>query len=332
MRRVRLAWVGVLALSAGLLIAPPARAVDPKLLPADTEWVFSFNLKQILDSDLVKANRESLDQLLALAKANAPEDPGAEKFMKAAGFDMMRDMISLTVAGPAGVDPDKLVVIVEGKFDANKVHTAADDAAKQAGEAVRLTKIGAVKVYEIGIPGEKTLFASLVDDKHLVVSVTRDMLAEVVARNSGAKKATLKKEFKTVLDATNAKQSLNFAATGAALTTGVKAAPKAPKGVGEFLEKINGVSGAVTVKKDIEFQLNVAATNGETAQQIVQGGEIALGAAKLMVNQKAEADPKAKIAADVLNTFRVTSMGNNVVFRGELSVDVIERIFKMIGM
>lgn len=332
MFRLRHAWLALAALALGLVLTPSARAVEPKLLPADTEWAFSINLKQILDSDLVKANRETLDALLKLAKANAPNDPGAEKFLEAAGFDVMKDMIGFTVAGPAGVDPDKLVMIIEGKFKADKVHAAADEFAKMAGAAVKTSMIGKVKVYEVAVDGEKTLFASLIDDKHLVASATKDTIAEVIARNTGAKKAGHKKEFRAVLDATNAKQSLNFAATGNALMTGVKNAPKIPKNdqVAGVLADIHGLSGSITVKKDVEFQLNVTAADADAAQKMAQGAQFAIGAVKAMVQNKADTDPNAQIAVDVLKTLRVTNMGPNLVFRGEMTVDVVEKIFKAV--
>lgn len=332
MFRLRQAWLGLVALAAALTIVPSARAADPKLLPGDTEWVFSFNLKQILDSELVKANRDALDQLLDLAKNRAPDDPGAEKFLKAADFDPIRDMVSLSVAGPAGVDPDRLVVIVEGKFKADKVHGAAQEFAKAAGDAVKVTMIGGVRVYEISVPGEKTAFASLVDENTLVLTPSKDIITEVIARAAGGKKGH-KKEFRTLTESLNPRQSLSFAATGNAITTGIKNAPKIPKAdkIADVLSQVQGIAGSLTVKKAIEFQLNVTAADADTAKTLAQGAEFGLSMVKAMVQGKADADPKFAIAADILRTLRVSSKGSDLVLRGEITADILERIFKSIG-
>lgn len=334
MFRLRHAWLGVVALAGGLVLVSSARAADPKLLPSDTEWVFNVNFKQILDSPLVKANKEGLDQLLALAKNALPADEGAEKFFKAAGFDPMKDTTSLSIAGPAGADPDKLVVILEGKFNKEKFLAAADEAAKGAGDLVKVSRVGAVSVYQISLPGEKVIFAGLINDKTLVATASKETLADVIARDSGAKKSALKKEVKTMMETISTKQSINFVATGNALAKGIQNAPNIPNpdAIAAALGQIDGLSGALTLTKEIEFQLAVNAKDAETAMKMAQGAQLVMGAVKAMAQKKAETDAKAQIAVDVLKTVRVTNMGANIVFRGELTLDVIERIFKMLPM
>jgi len=335
MFRVRQAYLGAAALALGLLLAPAtARAVDPKLLPNDAEWVFSVNLKQMLESELVKANKENLDQLLEMAKQALRGDGGAEKFFKAAGFDPMKDMSSFSVAGPAGTDPDKLVIIVEGKFNVEKVHAAAEEASKGAGDSIRTSKIGTVKVYEVSVPGEKTVFASLIDNKTLVATASKEGLADAIARSTGTKKSTPKKEFRDLLETTNPRQSVSFVATGNALSSGIKNAPNIPNPdqVAAALGQIDGLSGSLTLGKEMQFELNVAAKDAETAKKMADGANLVIGAVKAMVQKKAEGDPKAQIASDILKTLRITNRGSNLVFRGEMSLDVIERIFKALPM
>jgi len=331
----RQAWLALAALAVGFLAVPTtARAVDPKILPNDAEWVFSINFKQIVESELVKANKEAVDQLLDMAKQAARGDGGAEKFFKAAGFDPMKDMTGLTMAGPSGVDPDKLVIIMEGKFNPEKMHAAAADAIQGAGDMVKMTKIGATKVYEVGVPGEKTIFAALVDDKTLVATASRDGLADTIARIGGTKKSNQKKEFADLVKTTNTKQSMYFVATGNAIASGIKNAPNVPNPdqIAGALAEIKGISGALTLTKELQFQLNVNTMDPKTAQKMAQGAQIALKLVQAMAQKKAEGDPKAQIATDVLKTLRITNMGNNLVFRGELSLDVIERLFKLLPM
>ncbi|MFO0967129.1 MAG: hypothetical protein U0793_16305 [Gemmataceae bacterium] len=333
MFRFRHVWLAV-ALAAGLFVAPSVRGADTKLLPNHTEWMFSINLKQIFDSPLVKANKENVDQLLALAKNALPPDEGAEKFLKAAGFDLLKDTVSLSVSGPAGTDPDKLVIMVEGRFQKAKFLDAADQFAKAAGDVVKVGKIGDTKVFEISVPGEKVIHAALVNEKTLVATASKDILADVIARDSGTKKSALKKEIQGLLDTVSGKQSLNFVATGAAIAQGIKNAPNIPNpdAVAAALGQIDGLSGAITLTKEVQFQLAVNTKDADTAQKMAQGAQLALGAVKAMVQEKAKTDEKAAIAADVLKTLRVTNMGPNILFRGEITLDALEKIFKNLPM
>lgn len=331
---VRKTWLGLAALTLGLVLAPATvRAVDPKLLPNDTEWTFTVNLKQMIDSPLVKANRESLDQLLGMAAELAQGDGTAEKFLKEAGFDPMKDLTSLTIAGAAGIDPDRVMILLEGKFNAEKLHAAVEKQAQGAGDVVKITKVGGVKVYEIDVQGEKAVFASLVNDKTLIATASKEALSDAVARSAGTKKSMLKKEFRALLDTTSPKQSLSFVATGNALTTAAKNAPNIPNPdqVADALGEISGLSGTVTLAKDVDFQLTVGAKDAETAQQMSQLAQFSVGAFKAMVEKKADEDARAEIGADVLKTLKITSQANNVVFTGRLTVDVIERLFKNLG-
>src|SRR5262249_56891189 len=126
---------------------------------------------------------------------------------------------------------------------------AADQFAKGAGEVVKIGKVGGVKVYEVSVPGEKVIHLALVNDKTLVATASKDILSEVIAHESGAKKATLKKEIRGLIDTISPKQSLNFVATGAAISQGIKNAPNIPNpdAVAAALGQIDGLSPAITL-------------------------------------------------------------------------------------
>ena len=61
MRHVRRMWLGALVCVLGAGLAS-TRAADPKYLPSDTEIVFTVNVKQILATELVKKNKDAIDQ------------------------------------------------------------------------------------------------------------------------------------------------------------------------------------------------------------------------------------------------------------------------------
>src|SRR5262245_42187139 len=97
-------------LAAGL--AAPARAaeVDP-LLPAETESVLVVNVRQVLESELIK--KYALGQIKQSLEGN-----DAQETLKKLGLDPLKDVDRLTV-GSWGKDKDdvNVVAVVRGKFD-----------------------------------------------------------------------------------------------------------------------------------------------------------------------------------------------------------------------
>src|SRR5206468_3816222 len=87
----------------------PARAADvDKYLPNDTEILVTINLRQILDSALVK--KYAVEHLKTAIKSSAE----TEQVLTAIGLDPMTDVQSIALAGPGGDEPDKGLFIVRG--------------------------------------------------------------------------------------------------------------------------------------------------------------------------------------------------------------------------
>src|SRR5262245_29503270 len=113
-RRYSIAAACVLGL---LLGASAASAQGTKLLPSDTGLVFTFNVQQVLKSEVVKSNKLILDLIQGQINQQL-DDKGVSKYFKAAGFDLFRDLYSVTVAMPGGGrNLDEAIVILEGNFD-----------------------------------------------------------------------------------------------------------------------------------------------------------------------------------------------------------------------
>src|SRR5262245_58516414 len=105
--------LGAVALAA-LAFTASLQAADPKYFPPDTEIVFSINVKQILGSELLKANKDKLEQLKELIKSQLPGDAVAQKYLEKMGFDPFKDLTSVTIAMPPSKDPDAVFIIVQG--------------------------------------------------------------------------------------------------------------------------------------------------------------------------------------------------------------------------
>jgi hypothetical protein len=326
-RGVSPACVGMMLLGLGMLVNQAnVRAANPKFLPDDTEAVITINVKQFFDSELVKGNKELIDQAKNELEGRAGDNP-LMKFLKQAEFDVFRDLKSITVALNGGKDPTAL--IIEGKFNEEKFAGIVEEFARGNADALKIGKVAGRTIYEITPPGEKVIFASLVDGKYLVATPSKEGLADSISRISGAKQARLKKDFSVLLNTVNDKQSFYVVATGPALA---KLAENAPipnaGGVINILQQVDGLSIAVTINKQVEIQLGLNATDDATAKKMSQDLNGALLGLQFLVNSRAQNDEKFALLVDVVKTLRITNQGSNIVLRGTISNETIEKAKK----
>lgn len=123
-------------LVAGMLlaIAAPARAADvDKLLPDDTEYVVSVNVKQIMESPLIK--KHALEKLRAHIKENSE----VSKILETLNFDPLKDLSSVTTAGQGTGPVDmKAYIIARGNFDVAKFESKAEEVSKNMGDVLKI--------------------------------------------------------------------------------------------------------------------------------------------------------------------------------------------------
>src|SRR2546426_3764622 len=206
--RVCLASLALVVLAAVSVSAVPV--ADVKLLPSDTEIVLTINVQQILQSDLVKTNKDALEQLKGLVEQGLQADNQAQKFLKETGFDLFKDLHSLTFAMPPTKDPEAGFILIEGNFNVDKVHAVAEAAAKDNADAFKISRAGAHKILEIAAPTGQKVHACLANKSLMVVAPSDAAMKDALERLAGTKKSQLKKEFQSLLQTVNAKQSISF--------------------------------------------------------------------------------------------------------------------------
>jgi len=324
-----LCTVGVLA------AASSVQAQQHKLLPDKTEAIFTINLDQVLKSDIVKANKNILE--LIQGKANEElENKGAAKWLKKAGFDLFKDMHSITVAVYDPKAPDDPFIILEGNFDADKIEAAATEASNEAGVGLKVIKIAGTKAFEIAPKGgEKTVYIGILDKKTMIATGRKDEFADAVGRLAGTKKSSLKPEVKAMLETVNNKQSISMIATGPMLLKMMQNAPQGAAGAQQaaaVLQQLDGVSASLTVQKNIDFQVAATAQDNKTAEDWAKKGNGGLAAARFLVAQQAMKNEKLTPVAEVLNTVKVSTQNRNVVVRGQVSFENLTKLLQMIPM
>ena len=169
------------SLFAGALsaLAVPARAADADTyLPDDTEAILTVNVRQILDSALVK--KFALEKIKEALK----ESDEVQKVLDELGFDPLNDVESVIHA--TGSDPEKGFLIVHGRFDLAKFHARGEEAAKDNGDVLKIHKVGDGDkqiVYEVNITDiGQTVFVALPSKTTLVISPVKDAVVDALAR------------------------------------------------------------------------------------------------------------------------------------------------------
>src|SRR5262245_54456959 len=214
MRFVRRLFVAAACMLTMLVAAPAMHAQATKILPGDTEMVVTINVQQILKSDVLQANKTLVD--LGKAKiAELLDEKEIGKYLKKANFDLFKDLNSVTVAMPNGRTADEPFILLEGKFDADKIETAILEASKDGGDVkVKIIKIANTTAFEVTPKEEKTMYVGILDKKTMIACVSKADFAEAVARQNGTKAGTFKAPvFKNLLQTTSNKQSISFVAT-----------------------------------------------------------------------------------------------------------------------
>lgn len=335
MRLARRFFLAALCTLTLLASATGVHAQAMKLLPNDTEMVFTINLQQILKSEVVKTN----DTLLKLLKAQIDqqfEDKGVAKYFEKAKFDLFKDLNSITVAVPNGKEAKEGLIIVEGNFDADKIEEVASEVSKEAGGTFKTTKIAGVKAFEITPKDEKTVYVGIIDNKTLIACSTKSDFSDAIGRGNSAKPTFKSESFKNLLSTVNAQQSISIVATSALME---KMAENAPEGAGDqlkqaavFLKQIDGFSAAVTIEKNIDFQIGVNAKDAKTATEYANLVKLGIGAAKAKVAEQAKQNEKFGPAVDVVNSLNATTMGANLVVRGQITLETLGKLLQNLPM
>jgi hypothetical protein len=331
MRFSRRNWIAAACTMAVLLGTSSAQAQQTKILPNDSEMIVTINLQQILKSEVLKSNKLLLD-LVKAKLTDELDNKGIGKYFKKADFDLFRDLTSVTMSFPGGRNPEEGFILLEGKFDLDKIEAAAVDAAEDAGGGLKVTRIANIKAFEVAPEGEKTIYIGVLDKKTMIAAATKADFADAVARFKGTKDSSLKTEVKDLLKTVNSKQSINAIATSNILA---KLSEKAPQGNNEqakmavaALNKLEGVSLAITVQKDIDFQVGVNTKDKETAESFATLGTVAIAGLKMSLADKAKNNEDLLPAVDVLKTLRATAKGTNLIIQGQISFETLTTLLK----
>jgi hypothetical protein len=296
--------------------AGPARAEADPLVPGDAEMMVVVNIRQMLNAPLVK--KYGLEELKAALKKNDE----AQKALAAAGLDPFKDVDSLTVTNTGGTTSGKVLVVVRGRYDLDKVHQMAAAHAEKKPDQLKITKVGAVQLYELKGGDNKPAFAAFADKNTLVVSPSKDYTLEAVGK-VGQKPAKLNKEMQAALDKITAKDPVWWMAV--VVTEEMrKAMAKGPQ-MAELAPKLESITGSLTLTDAAQLTLQIHTTDAKAAAQF----KIVINNFKPLLAVVAQSNEEyGPVLNDVLSNLKVATDKGTVTISLKVTEDMIEKAGK----
>jgi len=321
----------VLALTFVLAAAPVRAEEQPpvdKLLPNDTEMVFTIKPKAIFDSQLAKRHG-----VTDAAKQGLESIDEVQSILKELNFNPLTDLEQLTFAVCSGSDPDKGLVIFRGKFDIEKFRTKADEAAKDHKDVVTVHMSpdgmgGQHTVYEIAFPGSnQPLFVSLANKNIIVAGAAKDYVLDALDKVTGKKTTQLKnKDTAELLTRLDPKMAVAVAMPAKTLSDN----PQMPAQAQEFLKKMTDVVLGVEIDKYVKVHVVVTAKKAADAMALNQSLTQGINTGTALLSLLANNEPGLQPVLDLLKSIRPKLKDRTIMVELEISGDTIEKLLKEI--
>ncbi len=278
MKTVNRKLIAVAVFALGLTAAPSRAADVEKLLPAETEQVFQLNIKQILESDLVK--KYALAQIKQALAGNE-----AQKTLQALGMDPLKDIDSLT-GGVWGEDPKdlKAVIIVRGKFDAEKLFDAAKAAAKKDGDKVSIVTEGDYTLVKVTVENRpEPLYLTVADDKTVLLATDKKLVVTAMkAADDKSAKPQLKKDLIALIEQMDGKASMFACGVSSGKVGEIPPNPLFDdvEKLKKQLEKLKSSAMTLRVTTDVAVEVIMSMKDGDAAEDFGSTVDELLGKAK----------------------------------------------------
>jgi len=253
----------VAVFAAGMAPAVRAAEVDA-LLPSETEQIVHVNVKQILESDIIK--KFALGQIKQGLEGN-----DAQKFLKEIGLDPLKDIDSLSV-GLWGKDKDNMntLGVIRGSFDAEKVFAAAEKAAKDMADKVSIVEEGDYKLIKFINKDGKPGFAAVADNKTVLVGSDKKLVAASLTAAIKKVKPTLSKELTALLLKQDDKASMFACGVTEGKLKDIPDINVPVPGIDgdkikDGLQKMNSVSVTINLGKEIALDISMGMKDADAA-------------------------------------------------------------------
>ena len=324
----RLLALALLSGATAIASTRPARAaeIDP-LLPKETESVVFVNMKQLVESDLIK--KFALGQLKQMVSSN----DDVQQILKATGLDPFKDIDRVTL-GSWGKDKDdmKAVAVVRGRFDPAKIFEAVKaQAAKDADKlAIVEQKDGesTYKLLKITLESQpKPFYAAVADENTLIGGNDKKLVASTLTSVKEKAKPALKKELGELLLKQDEKSTM-FLVGLVPEGQEMKLPPNIPgidsEKVGKQLEKLRNIAMKLNLTEDVSVEISMGMADADAADDFGGSVDQLIGMVKGFLPAVAGQQPNAKPVVDeIVKTLKSGIKGSDVTLKVKLSGDAI---------
>jgi hypothetical protein len=316
---MRLSRLGLAAAFVVALAAPSARAAEPdKLLPADADTVTYINVKQLVDSDIIK--KYALEQI---KQALAGQD--AKKLLEELGLDPLKDIDKVWV-GSSGKDQSdmKALIVVHGKFDPDKLFKAAEAATKRDGDKFSMIKDGNTTMFKFQPDQGNPVYGTVVDETTVIAGTDKKLIATALKQAEDKKKAPISAELTSLVKKMDEKASLYAVSVVKGKFDNVKFPAQLPidlSGLEKSLPKTETLSIVIKVTGDINLEVTFGMKDDDAASDMGDAMAKAIDGIKGLVPILAAAEPKAKPLVDVIKTVKTDVKRKDVTITGKVTGD-----------
>jgi hypothetical protein len=311
-----------LAAALAVALAPSARAAEvDKLLPADAEYVVHFNLKQILDSDIVK--KYALDQLKQALQGN-----DAQAMLKELGLDPLKDIEKVTI-GASGTDQNdaKALILIRGNFDPDKLFKAAEVQAKKDGDKFTMIKDGKDVMFKIQPDNGNPMYGTVLDKKTVAVATDKKIITTASAAAAADKAAAVSKELSSLISRMDDKASMWVAAITKDKLNKLPV-PKGGANIQDHLGKMDSVTVVLRVTGDVSLDVGLGMATEAAADEMGKTVEEGLTTIKGLMPILIMNDAKMQPLADVAKTLKSEVKSKTVSITAKMPGAVIGELMK----
>src|SRR5207237_221418 len=146
-----------------------------RFLPADTEVYSIVNIRQILNSALIK--KVGVDTIRKLLE----QQQEVSDVLKDLGLDPLKDVDKIVSASPSTGEQDKGLIIIHGRFDVEKFRARAAKEAKDNKEVLKPFKLAGQECYEVVISDANlSVFVGFAGKTTIVIAMSKDYLGDAL--------------------------------------------------------------------------------------------------------------------------------------------------------
>jgi hypothetical protein len=295
-------------------VAGTSAAGVSQFLPDGTMLVLSFNIKQLLGAPLVKSDEKAFKDRMSEMR----------KTLEGFGVDPEKDLSRVFLA--AGMDFQKALVLLEGRFDTDKLNAKLKELAKKENAHLSVAdddnlphyklKVPKAPIPQAGLPNE--VLMTPLNGQFLALAMTKDALSDAVAKKGG-KKPEVKKDVVDLVGKINPKETFSVVVVP---PEEVLAASPVPG--------LTTVTGGVTVAEGVKTDILLSTKDAESAKSLADMINEGLTQVKqilpLIAAQQPNFGPKEqKMVQDMMDTFKATAGDNGVKLQSNITKEFIDK-------